>query len=174
MFILSECKEKVNDNSFFAGLNLTTADQYNWESCQGIIGRLGVSPSQTAEPRLTLSVQRKAIEQFAKSKGLPIIDWADKGKSGHRIEKDFREKIKLARENHLTVVAVEWRRFCREPHKLAEAGAGVDFVTLLPLLTDEGQLNGLCKKLSNKWRGETDGRPADFSTQSACLLYSPS
>src|SRR4029079_11487509 len=82
------------------------------------------------------------------------------------IEKDFREKIKLAKHLHIPVVAVEWRRNSRDVPLWAEVGAGVDFVTLLPLLTNEQQLNGLCKKLSNNWRGETDGKPANYSTQS--------
>jgi len=155
-------------------LNLTDAESYpSWLDQTGIVGYLRTSPNQSGEQR-TGNYQRAAIEQFASERGLTIAGIYEGigcyGRSiGPATTPQLIAAIEQARRTGFPIVAFDWQRFCRAPHKLARYG--VDFVSIVPLSTAPELLPGIRKRAANQYnRAGRGGRPSFRSIPALTII----
>ncbi|EAQ81748.1 hypothetical protein DSM3645_29242 [Blastopirellula marina DSM 3645] len=136
----------------------------------GLITYCRNSPSQSLAKNSAPAWQVAKFEQFARARNLSIAEaYYGLGENGHRVGPKSRptlhQAIANARATGFPVVAFEWRRFAREPWKLARF-ADVNFVALVPLAIDSKRLDRICKVTANEHYRETSpemlgGRPRD-------------
>lgn len=171
MSCVSISSAPIESKSFPA--NLFDLESYPyWNDCVGLIGYCRSSPrrSDSVSDSLAFEWQPKLFRNLASERGLSVQSvYCDSKKTGHSIGPETRPEllkaIERARQTGFPIVAFEWRRFTREPHKL-EKYPGVAFVSMVPLSTDPASLDSVCKQEANRYFATVaperlGGRPRD-------------
>lgn len=157
--------------------NLYDAEELaNWLEWPGIITYSRTSPSQSGTASYATDWQAVHLQNFATSKGLPIIAayhdaGSDSRKIGPKSRPELFKAIEQARQTGCPILAFEYRRFTRQPHKLRQF-PDVRFVTLTSLKVPAEDLDAHCQREADKfYRLENPekiaGRPKDMEARQA-------
>ncbi|QDU55616.1 recombinase family protein [Aeoliella mucimassa] len=158
---------KCDNNSKPFPSNLHDVESYTgWLDTSGIIGYLRTSPNQDGESRKG-EYQKYAVELFARDRQLPVAAfYSGIGESGQRIGSrstpQLMAAIEHAEKEGFPIVAFDYQRFSRHPHKLSRF-PGVDFISLNPLTTPAKDLPGIRKRAANTHNpSRKGGRPRNM------------